>query len=94
MRNAFFFPALALAFLSAPTLAQTPQNQQPQPALSDDQAKPQQNSADEAGVRVRLEDAKSPGDVSTQGEASKKLEDTALDAKQRSEDTSGAGKSQ
>ena len=92
--QSILFPALALAFLCAPALAQTPQNQQPQPALSDDQAKPQQNSADEAGVRARLEDAKSPGDANTQGEASKKLEDAALEAKQGSEGTSGAGKSQ
>ena len=92
MRNTLILFAAALV-LSAPALAQTPNNQQPQPAISDDQSKPQQNSADEAGVRARLEDARKPGDASTQGEASKKLEDTALDAKRRSDDTSGAGKS-
>ena len=94
MRNTLILFATALALLSAPARAQVPNNQQPQPAISDDQAKPQQNSADEAGVRARLEDAKKPGDASTQGEASKKLEDTALDAKRRGDDTGGAGKSQ
>ena len=49
------------------------------------QDKSQQNSADEAAVRGRLEDGIKPGDPSAQTEANKKVEDAAVEAKRKSD---------
>ena len=73
---------IAVALCASPVGAQT---QPSQPNLSDDQKKPQQNSADEAGIKGRLEDGVKPGDAGTQGKANKKLEDAAVKAKRKSD---------
>lgn len=93
MRNKFLpaaaLPAaLALALLGTPVLAQNA-NQQPQPNLSSDVLKPQQNSADEAAVRAKMEDGIKPGDVNAQSEAAKKVEDAAVEAKRKSDAKDG-----
>jgi hypothetical protein len=51
--------------------------------LSDDEKKPQQNSADEAHVRGRLEDAIKPT-PSDEAKANKMVEDAAVEAKRKS----------
>ena len=53
--------------------------------MSDDEKKPQQNSADEAGIKGRMEDGIKPGKPSDQTEANKKLEDAAVEAKRKSD---------
>jgi hypothetical protein len=82
MRPILVAAIIALAPLPGRVSAQT---QQGQPSLSDDEKKPQQNSADEAGVRGRLEDGIKPGKPSDQTEANKKVEDAAADAKNKSD---------
>jgi hypothetical protein len=82
MRPILVAAIIALAPLPGRASAQT---QQGQPSLSDDEKKPQQNSADEAGVRGRLEDGIKPGKPSDQTEANKKVEDAAADAKNKSD---------
>jgi hypothetical protein len=82
MRPILVAAIIALASLPGPVSAQT---QQGQPSLSDDEKKPQQNSADEAAVRGRLEDGIKPGKPSDQTEANKKVEDAAADAKNKSD---------
>ena len=74
--------AAMVALASWPAAAQT---QQGQPSLSDDEKKPQQNSADEAAVRGRLEDGIKPGKPSEQKGANKKVEDAAVEAKRKSD---------
>jgi hypothetical protein len=95
MRNAVLPAALVLALAAVPALAQTanqaPANQQPQPGLSSDVLKPQQNSADEAAVRGRMEDGVKPPDAGEQGAANKKVEDAAVAAKQKSDSNAGSG---
>ena len=78
---AISFLALLLA---GPIPAQT---QQGQSVLSDDEKKPQQNSADEAGVKARLEDGIKPGGPSSSGQkrANEKIEDAAVEAKRKSD---------
>jgi len=72
-----------IACLLRPASAQT--TKESEPSLSDDQRKPQQNSADEAAVRGRLEDGVKPGDPSEQTKANKKVEDAAVEAKRKSD---------
>jgi hypothetical protein len=79
----FIAAAAVFAVLVGPALAQT--TKEKEPALSDDEKKPQQNSADEAAVRGRLEDGIKPGDPSAQTEANKKVEDAAVEAKRKSD---------
>jgi len=73
----------AVAFLVGPASAQT--TKEKEPSLSDDAKKPQQNSADEAAVRGRLEDGVKPGNPTDQTEANKKVEDAAVEAKRKSD---------
>jgi hypothetical protein len=82
MRAVLLAAIIVLAAFAAPVVAQT---QQKQPSLSDDEKKPQQNSADEAGIKGRLEDGVKPGNPSDQGAANKKLEDAAVEAKRKSD---------
>ena len=96
MRNPLVLAALASALLAVPAGAQIasqpqPQNQHPQPSLSSDTLKPQQNSADEATVKGTMSDGVNPGDVEEQGAAAKKVEDAAAAAKAKSDakDTTG-----
>jgi hypothetical protein len=74
---------ITLAFLVGPASAQI--TKEKEPSLSDDEKKPQQNSADEAGIKGRLEDGIKPGKPSDQAEANKKLEDAAVEAKRKSD---------
>lgn len=90
MRYALLPAGLALALLATPALAQTA-NQQPQPGLSSDMQKPQQNTADEAAVRGRLEDGVKPPDAGEQKAQSQKLEDAAAVAKQNSGGAASTG---
>jgi hypothetical protein len=78
MRSILIAATIVLAALGGPVLAQTMQDQ---PDLSDDQKKSQQNSADEASIKGRLEDGIKPGDPSEQSRANKQLEDAAVEAK-------------
>ena len=92
--NPLLLALLASALLALPASAQTanqpqPQNQQPQPNLSSDALKPQQNSADEATVKGTMADGVKPGDVEEQGAAAKKVEDAAAAAKAKSDATTG-----
>lgn len=96
MRNPLVLAALLSALLAVPASAQTasqpqPQNQHPQPNLSSDALKPQQNSADEATVKGTMSDGVNPGDVEEQGAAAKKVEDAAGRAKTKGdrEETTG-----
>jgi hypothetical protein len=82
MRPILIAATSALALLVGPASAQTTKEREP--PLSDDEKKPQQNSADEAAVRGRLEDGIKPGDPSAQTEANKKVEDAAVEAKRKS----------
>jgi len=75
--------AISLAFLAGPAAAQI--TKEKEPSLSDDQKKPQQNSADEAAVRGRLEDGVKPGKPSDQKKANKQVEDAAVEAKRKSD---------
>jgi len=72
-----------VACLVGPASAQTTKEREP--SLSDDEKKPQQNSADEAAVRGRLEDGIKPGKPSDQTQANKKVEDAAVEAKRKSD---------
>ena len=83
MRPIFIAATVAIALFAGSASAQT--TKEKEPALSDDEKKPQQNSADEAAVRGRLEDGIKPGDPSTQTEANKKVEDAAVEAKRKSD---------
>ena len=83
MRPILIAAASALAFVVGPASAQT--TKEKEPSLSDDNKKPQQNSADEAAVRGRLEDGINPGKPSDQTEANKKVEDAAVKAKRKSD---------
>jgi hypothetical protein len=65
--------------------AASAQTREREPSLSDDERKPQQNSADEAGVKARLEDGIKPGDPKEQSRVSKKLEAAAVEAKRKSD---------
>jgi len=67
--------------LVGPASAQTTKEREP--SLSDDEKKPQQNSADEAHVRGRLEDAIKPT-PSDEAKANKMVEDAAVEAKRKS----------
>jgi hypothetical protein len=68
--------------LVGPASAQT--NKEREPSLSDDEKKPQQNSADEAHVRGRLEDGIKPT-PSNEAKANKMVEDAAVEAKRKSD---------
>jgi hypothetical protein len=83
MRPSLLAAISALAFLVGPVSAQT--TKEKEPSLSDDAKKPQQNSADEAAIRGRLEDGIRPGKPSDQTEANKKVEDAAVEAKRKSD---------
>jgi hypothetical protein len=83
MRPILIAAISGVAFLAGPASAQT--TKEKEPSLSDDTKKPQQNSADEAAVRGRLEDGIKPGDPRTQTEANKKVEDAAVEAKRKSD---------
>jgi hypothetical protein len=85
---------MAFALLAAPAFAQTTNQPSQQPALSSDELKPQQNSADEAAIRSRLEDGVKPGDPDEQSKAAKDIEEAAAEAKRKSDanaGTTGAG---
>ena len=85
MRSRLVTAALAAALSLAATsgFAQTQPPQTNQPALSDEKAKPQQNSADEAAPRGNLEAAKEPTGHSDPKviESNKQLEEAAGKAK-------------
>jgi hypothetical protein len=83
MRARFAIAVPLLALLAAPASAQI--TKEKEPSLSDDAKKPQQNSADEAAVRGRLEDGENPGKPSEQRAANKKVEDAAVEAKRKSD---------
>jgi hypothetical protein len=83
MRPVLIAAITTLSFLVGPASAQT--TKENEPSLSDDEKKPQQNSADEAGIKGRLEDGIKPGKPSDQTEANKKLEDAAVEAKRNSD---------
>ena len=88
MRHVLLPAALALTLFAPPALSQTGgQPQQPQPDLSSDAQKPQQNSADEAAVKGTMEDGLKPGAPGSeqQKRASDKVEDAAVAAKQKSD---------
>jgi hypothetical protein len=82
MRAILLAAITVLAFTAGPASAQTRERE---PSLSDDERKPQQNSADEAGVKARLEDGIKPGDAKEQSRVSKKLEDATVEAKRKSD---------
>ena len=83
MRPVLIAAISGLAFLAGPASAQT--TKEKEPSLSDDTKKPQQNSADEAAVRGRLEDGIKPGKPSDQTKANKTVEDAAVKAKRKSD---------
>jgi hypothetical protein len=83
MRPILIAAISTLAFLVGPASAQI--TKEKEPSLSDDEKKPQQNSADEAGIKGRMEDGIKPGKPSDQTEANKKLEDAAVEAKRKSD---------
>lgn len=83
MRPILIAAICGLSFLIGTASAQITKEREP--SLSDDEKKPQQNSADEAGVRGRLEDGIKPGKPSDQTEANKKVEDAAVEAKRKSD---------
>ena len=83
MRARFAIAVALLASLAGSVVAQT--TKEKEPSLSDDQKKPQQNAADEAAIRGRLEDGEKPGKPSEQTEANKKIEDAAVKAKRKSD---------
>jgi hypothetical protein len=82
MRPILIAALSALAFLLGPASAQT--TKEKEPSLSDDEKKPQQNSADEVHVRGRLEDGIRPT-LGQEAEANKKVEDAAVEAKRKSD---------
>ena len=75
-----------IASLVRPLSAQTTKDREP--SLSDDAKKPQQNSADEAHIKGRLEDGIKPT-PSEEAKANKKVEDAAIDAKRKSDEKQG-----
>jgi hypothetical protein len=81
--RAILSATMVLAALAGPASAQITKEREP--SLSDEEKKPQQNSADEAGVKGRLEDGIKPGPPSEQIRANKKLEDAAVEAKRKSD---------
>ena len=83
MRSILIAAIGTLALFVGPASAQI--TKEKEPSLSDDQKKPQQNAADEAAVRGRLEDGIKPGKPSDQTEANKKVEDAAVEAKRKSD---------
>ena len=83
MRTILIAAVSGLALFAGPASAQI--TKEKEPSLSDDAKKPQQNSADEAAVRGRLEDGTKPGKPSDQTEANKKVEDAAVEAKRKSD---------
>ena len=83
MRSMLIAAISTLALFVGPASAQTTKEREP--SLSNDGRKPQQNSADEAAVRGRLEDGIKPGKPSDQIEANKKVEDAAVEAKRKSD---------
>jgi len=89
MRSILIAAIGALALFVGPASAQI--TKEKEPSLSDDEKKPSQNAADEAGVKGRLEDGIKPGKPSEQVGASKKVEDAAVEAKRKS-DASTPGK--
>ena len=80
---------VVLAALTGQASAQTTKEREP--SLSDDTKKSQQNSADEATIKGRLEDGLKPGNPSDQSGPNKKLEDAAVEAKRKS-DSKASGK--
>jgi hypothetical protein len=82
MRTILIATISAAVSLAGPASAQT--TKEKEPSLSDDTKKPQQNSADEAHVRGRLEDAIKPT-PSDEAKANKKVEDAAVEAKRKSD---------
>jgi hypothetical protein len=83
MRSTLLAATIVLATVGGPVSAQTKQDQ---PDLSDDQKKSQQNSADEASIKGRLEDGIKSGGPSEQSRANKQLEEAAVEAKRKSDD--------
>jgi hypothetical protein len=83
MRPILLAVITTLTFLVGQASAQI--TKEKEPSLSDDEKKPQQNSADEAGIKGRMEDGIKPGKPSDQTEANKKLEDAAVEAKRTSD---------
>jgi hypothetical protein len=83
MRPMLIAAIVAVASIVGPASAQT--TKEKEPSLSDDAKKAQQNAADEAAVRGRLEDGVKPGKPADQTEANKKLEDAAVEAKRKSD---------
>jgi hypothetical protein len=82
MRPAFIAAISGIAFLAGPASAQT--TKEKEPSLSDEAKKPQQNSADEAHVKGRLEDGVKPT-PSDEAKANKMVEDAAVEAKRKSD---------
>lgn len=74
-----------ISLLAMTTVAHTQQPQPNQSVLSDDTKKSQQNAADEAAVRGRLEDGVKPGPPEDQAKANEKVEDAAVEAKRKSD---------
>jgi hypothetical protein len=83
MRSILIAAISVVACFAGPASAQI--TKEKDPSLSDDQKKPQQNSADEAAVRGHLEDGTKPGKPSDQTKANKKIEDAAVEAKRKSD---------
>jgi hypothetical protein len=83
MRPILIAAISGLAFFAGPASAQI--TKEKEPSLSDETKKPQQNSADEAAIRGRLEDGIKPGKPSEQVGANKKIEDAAVEAKRKSD---------
>jgi hypothetical protein len=87
MRTRLVTAAFAAAFglVAGSGFAQTAAPQTNQPGLSDDKAKPQQNSADESAPRGNLEAAKEPTGHSDPKviESNKQLEEAAGKAKKK-----------
>jgi len=82
MRPILIAAITGLAFFVGSASAQI--TKEKEPSLSDDTKKPQQNSADEAHVRGRLEDGVKPT-PSDKARANKKVEDAAVEAKRKSD---------
>ena len=82
MRTILIAAVSGLALFAGPASAQI--TKEKEPSLSDDEKKPQQNSADEVHVRGRLEDGIKPT-PGQEAEANKKVEDAAVEAKRKSD---------
>jgi hypothetical protein len=91
MRSRLVTAALAAALSLAATsgFAQTQPPQTNQHALSNDKAKSQQNSADEAVPKGDMEAAKDPNNKAKVEESGRKLEESAEKAKQKSDGAAG-----